>query len=385
MAGEHDGAAHDAQSHALEYVFDILFVFTITQLAKSLADAPSWAGFGRTVLLVVLLWWTFGSYASLSRAAASGRGRAVLAVAILANFVVALSIPAATGDGRLVFALAFTLLVGSHVALYVFELDRATRSEVARVVGLRCVSPALVLAGAVVGGSGLVVLWVGAVLAELVRAWLAEHPWVATTATASGPPDRFVQRHGVLLILVIGEAVLTIGIGLGVVLRDLDAEQVVVLLTALALAATLYWAYFGEGADDTAYRRLTAAEPHHRETLSLLAFGYAFALMLVGVDVAVAGLHDVLDHPTDPASASFGGYLAGGVGAYWIGIGFFRLVFGMPFAALRIVGGVVLAALAFLGEVSGLVELVGLLAGSVTILLIEEIRIRRARPTPGAT
>ncbi len=379
MAGEHGGAAHDAESESLELGLDILFVFTITQLAKSLAVNPSWGTLGHTVLLVVLLWWTFGSYASLSRAGSTARGRLLLAVGIVANFVVALAVPAATGADRLVFALAFTVLVGCHVILYLFELDEPTPADVRRIVLSRAVSPALVIVGALLGGPGLLVLWTLAAAAEVARSRLSEISGLPTSPPVSGSPDRFVQRHGVLLIIAIGESVLTIGIGLGVVLRDLDPEQIVVSFTALALAGTLYWSYFGEGADDTAHRRLSSAEPHHRETLALLAFGYAFAVMLVGIDLAVAGLHDVLEHPTEPTAAAYGGFLAGGVAAYWIGIGFFRLVFGMPFARLRIVGGLLLTALALLGEISGLVELVALLVGSLTILAIEQARIHRSR------
>ncbi|RZU75909.1 low temperature requirement A protein (LtrA) [Micromonospora kangleipakensis] len=46
-------AAHRVTT--VEIFFDVVFVFTITQLAGVLEDDPTWAGFGRVVLVLGVL------------------------------------------------------------------------------------------------------------------------------------------------------------------------------------------------------------------------------------------------------------------------------------------------------------------------------------------
>lgn len=391
MAGElnarHSG--HAATSHAPELVFDLLFVFTITQLAGSLVNDHDWAGVGRGILLIVLLWWTFGSYASLAHAVATRTSRALLGVGILANFFLALSIPQAFGDDRFVFAVAYAAVVVAHTALALLERDQPTSRSVLHAFAVNGTAPVLVLAGAAAGGWGLRVLWILAALSELLLTWLVSRVTsrpIERRAALTVRPDRFVQRHGVLLIILLAEAVLTIGVGLGTSLGDLAANQVLTALIALALAGTLYFAYFGEHDDDAAYAALEEATPRRRELVAMLSFGYAFALMLIGVDFAVAGLHEVIEDPSESPGLAFGSFLAAGVGVYWVGLGLFRLAIGRSFAWFRIVVGILLSVAALLGEVSGLVELASLLAGSVAILVIETVVTkRRAAADPTST
>lgn len=375
-------ATHLATSNVLELTFDILFVFTITQLAKTLARDHSWTGFAQTVVLVVLMWWTFGSYASLTRSERTRTGRVLLVAGIVANFTLALSIPYALTTDRLVFAVAYTVVVAVHTALYLLECDNLSRAQKFQTGLVNGASPAVVLVGALAGGLPVVVWWALAAVVELAlpvaAQWFSPHPATHVPAL-SARPDRFVQRHGVLLLILLGEAVLTIGVGLGTAFRDLDTEQVLVAVTAVGLAGTLYYAYFGERDDDAAYRALERTPPHRREGVAMLSFGYAFALMLLGVDFAVAGVHDVLEDPGAVPALTFGGYLAGGVGAYWVGLGFFRLAIGRPFARPRIGFGFALGVFAFLGRVSGLNELLALLALSLLMLAAESFGARRRK------
>ncbi|MDO5711998.1 MAG: low temperature requirement protein A [Micrococcales bacterium] len=379
---------HVATSHAPELVFDLLFVFTITQLAGSLANDHGWIGVSRGILLIVLLWWTFGSYASLANAAATKTSRTLLGVGIVANFFLALSIPQAFGQDRIVFAAAYAAVVLAHTLLALLERDAPTSRSRPYALAVNGIAPVLVLAGAAVGGWGLGLLWALAAVSELGLPWLVARMGsrpIERRAALTVRPDRFVQRHGVLLIILLAEAVLTIGVGLGTTLGDLAADQLLTALIALALAGTLYFAYFGEHDDDAAYAALERATPRHRELLAMLSFGYAFAVMLIGVDFAVAGLHEVIEDPSESPGLAFGSYLAAGVGVYWVGLGLFRLAFGRPFAWFRIVMGVLLSVAALLGGVSGLIELAGLLAGSVAILVIETVVTKRRAATGSRT
>jgi low temperature requirement protein LtrA len=70
-------------------------------------------------------------------------------------------------------------------------------------------------------------------------------------------PAHFVERHGLMLIIVLGESVLAMGVGLGSGAGGIDGTQVGFAALSLTLAASLYWAYFGSGEDQATERALT--------------------------------------------------------------------------------------------------------------------------------
>lgn len=377
-------ASYGATGQTVELAFDLVFVFMITQLARTLVEGDGWVNAGLTVLIVVLLWWTFGSYVALDSAAKTRAGRVVLGLGMVASFVIALAIPYAFGSDRLIFAVGYAVIVALHTALYLIGSGDVSWARVRQVSIVNAPAPVLVLAGGIVGGPGQIVLWVLAALCELALPRLAEErTWGRhdQLPALAHDPARFVQRHGVLLIVVLAQALLTLGVTVGTAWRALTPGQMAASFVGLALGATLFIAYFGERDDARAYAALAAAGPRRRHTLAALGFGYAFAVMLIGVDLAVAGIHQVMKDGEAPIGQAFGGYLAGGVAAYWIGLGLFRLSFGLSLAWLRIVCGLLLGATALLGLVSGLAQLAALLVGSLVIIVIE-VAVKRRDPHP---
>lgn len=146
-----------------------------------------------------------------------------------------------------------------------------------------------------------------------------------------------------MLLIVLGESVLAIGVGVGSGETAIGVAQVVFAAVSLGLAALLYWAYFGTHEDEAAEHALERVAPERQQAVALGAFGYAFVVVLQ----------------------------AGGVGATCVGFRAFRRAVGRSAAGRRAVGGVVLVAATWLGALSGFVELLALIAGSVALLLLE--------------
>ncbi len=363
----------------LELFFDLVFVFTITQLTASLGSDHSWAGVGRVLLLLVLMWWMYGGYAWLTNAAppVTPVRRTFLLVGMVGNFTMALAVPHAYSTDRVVFAVGYLVVVGVHTGMYLTQATRVTPGMVVQLALWNGIAAVLVLVGALVGGSWLVGLWVVAVLAETTLPRI-----VALTPldrVDSGPsfslqPGHFVERHGLMLIVVLGESVLAIGVGVSSGESTIGVAQVVFAAVSLGLAALLYWAYFGTREDEAAEDALAHAAPARQQDVAVLSYGYAFVVVLAGVVCAAAGLHHALEHPSAPLDLAYAALLAGGVGATWVGYGAFRAVIGRPGAVVRGGGGVVLVAATWLGTVSAFVELVALIAGSVALLLLERRR-----------
>ena len=369
------------QVTSLELFFDLVFVFTITQLTATVQPG-GWEVTGRSALLLLILWWMYGGYAWLTNAAppVTPRRRSLLVLGMIGNFVTAMAIPHAYGSDRIVFAAGYALVVLVHAGMYVTEAARITRGMVVQLLGWNMLGAALGVIGALFFEDILVWWWLGAFLVAVVLPRLVRITSLNVTEEDGGPsfalvPGHFVERHGLMLLIALGESVLAIGVGLGTGAHAIGGEQVAFAAISLLLATTLYWAYFGVGEDNRAEAALDAMPPEQAQAAGLASYGYAFWVILFGIVLTAAGLHHALVHPTEELTWEYAGQLCIGVGLFWVGLGLFRLTLHLPEALPRIAGGVVLGGLIVVGaEVSGLAALVCLLLGSAGLVLLEQRR-----------
>src|SRR4051812_49671519 len=369
------------QVTSLELFFDLVFVFTITQLTATVL-VGGWAVTGRSALLLLILWWMYGGYAWLTNAAppVTARRQALLVLGMIGNFVTAMAIPHAYGSDRVVFAAGYLLVVVVHAGMYVTEAARITRGMVVQLLGWNVLGALLGLVGALFFEDVLVWWWLGAFVIAVVLPRLVRITSLNSAEDDGGPsfelvPGHFVERHGLMLLIALGESVLAIGIGLGTGTHAIGVEQIAFAVISLLLAATLYWAYFGVGEDARAEAALEAMPPERAQAAGLASYGYAFWVILFGIVLTAAGLHHALAHPTDRLAWEYAGQLCLGVGLFWVGLGLFRLTLHLPGALPRVAGGVVLGALIVMGaEVSGLAALLCLLGGSAALVLLERAR-----------
>lgn len=372
----------------LELFFDLVFVFTITQLTATELQG-GWAVTGRCALLLLLLWWMYGGYAWLTNAAppVTTLRRGLLVVGMIGNFVTALAIPHAYGSDRLVFACGYLLVVLVHAGMYVSEAARITRGMVVQLLGWNVFGALLGLLGALFFVDILAWWWLGAFVVAVVLPRFVRFTSLHRPEEDGGPsfelvPGHFVERHGLMLLIALGESVLAIGVGLGSDTSSIGLDRIAFAAISLLLAATLYWAYFGVGEDTRAERALHALTPERAQSAALASYGYAFWVVLFAIVLTAAGLHHALVHPTARLPWQYAGQLGAGVGGFWVGLGLFRLSLGLSGAPLRLVGGLVLGAVAVVGtEVSGLAALVCLLIGSAALLRLDAPRSGVVPPT----
>jgi low temperature requirement protein LtrA len=350
----------------LELFFDLVFVFTLTQLTGLLADDLSAGGAARVVLVFDVLFWMYAAYAWLTNMCPPDRStRRLLLIGGMAAFLVcALAVPRVFDGGGVAFGLGYLLVVLVHGGLY---------ASVAGAAVLWFAAPntlaalSLVAAG-FLDGPAVYLLWAVPILNQFVTPRLSAR----AAPRLRVRPAHFVERHGLLLIVALGESVVAIGIGLGG--EPLDLGLFVVALLGLALAAGLWWTYFA-GDEEGAERALAAASADRRFRLANSAFFYAFIPMLLGVIVIAAGVKKSIGHAGDPLGAGPALALAGGVALYLAGDVAFRRVLG-----IRPVGHRVAAALAALATLplgiwlAAGAQLVGLVAVLVATIAAERRR-----------
>jgi hypothetical protein len=187
----------------LELFFDLVFVFTITQLTAVLVDDASWTTLSRVALMLGIIWWMYGGYAWLTNAVSADRAsrRLLLLGGMAAYLVLALTIPTAFDDDGVAFGVAYLVIITVHAAL-----SRVIGATILKVAPFNFGAAVLVVVGGAVGGTGQPVLWL---LALLVL-------WGSSFLAAPEPgfeigPAHFVERHGLVIIIAIGESVVAIG------------------------------------------------------------------------------------------------------------------------------------------------------------------------------
>jgi low temperature requirement protein LtrA len=349
----------------LELFFDLVFVFTMTQLTAVLAEDVSAGGLLRVVLMLGVIFWMYGAYAWLTNAVAPERvtRRLVLLGGMAGYLVLALAIPVAFTGGGAAFGLAYLVIVVIHVGLFARASSTRTVRAILRIAPFNIASALLVLGGGILGGTAQYVLWSLAFLLE----------WVTPSLAGLGGFDigaaHFVERHGLVVIVALGESIVAIGIGAAGL--PVDAALAGAAVLGLLLSACLWWVYFG-GDDVRAEHALVAAPPERRPRLALVAFGYWHLPILLGVVALAAGMKQVVGHAferLDPGSALA---LAGGVTLFLCGDALFRRTLAIGRAGPRTAAAALALATVPLGvAVSSLAQLAALVALLACLFAVE--------------
>jgi low temperature requirement protein LtrA len=347
----------------LELFFDLVFVFTVTQLTTVLTHELSWSSLGQVMLMLGVIWWMYGGYAWLTNAV-STRGvarRAALLGGMAGYLVLALAIPEAFSGSGLSFGIAYAVVVAVHATLYVRLAPDRSSEAIRGIVPFNLTSAGLVVLGGALGGTAQAVLWTLAVVLEWITPRLAGRG--ESQQNFEIAPAHFVERHGLVIIVAIGESVVAIGIGASGL--PVDAELVLVAILGLLLAAGLWWAYFGADDDAQAEAALRRAPAPERPWMALSGFGVAHYFLLLGVVLVAVGLKKGTGHAYDSLTGGQALALGGGVALFLAADVAFRRVLRLGRSIHRAVAAVAALATVPLGsEIAAAAQL-----GALTLVL----------------
>ena len=326
---------------ALELFFDLVFVFAITQVTGFLYHDPTWTRVAEAVAILMALWFAWTAYAWLGNTAGSDEGtmRVVLLAAMAPLLVASLAVPHAFGKDALIFGVAYFLVRALHLVEYSL-LARGNPELGAAVVRLsRTILPAaglLVLAGA---------------LPEPLRAFC----WVAALTIDYGglllsstegwrvEPAHFAERHGLIIIIALGESIVALGVGASEL--ALDAGVVTAVVLGLTVAGCLWWAYFDVVAA-VAERKLREAGPIERARIARDSYSYLHLPMVAGIVLFAFGVKETLVHVHAHLDSVPAAALCGGVALYLVALSAFKRRNVGSFNYPRLVASAALVALA---------------------------------------
>ena len=350
----------------VELLWDLVFVFAITQVTTLLWRDLTWAGFGRAMLVLALVWWAWSAFvwAANAQSATSPTLRVCLLVASVAIFISGLSIPHAFGSEAPLFALTYATVRFLHLALYA-DASRKGNAEWSAIAGFAltvAVGMALLIAGSLTTGAARIVLWLAAAAIDYAGpAWLTRERLRGIQRVAVA---HFAERYSLFVIICLGESIVAIGVGaLGPTAeRPLNAELVMAVAVGLLITIAMWWTYF-EGIAEIAAARLR----RHDDPVLAAADGYSYLHLVivagiitfaVGVRILTRGA--IGTALPDPARLA----LCGGVALYLAGAAAFalrmvgrveyeKLVVALALLALYAIGGGI-AAMAVAIVVAGL-------------------------------
>jgi low temperature requirement protein LtrA len=304
---------------ALELFFDLVFVLAITQCTALMAHHPTWSGLLQGLLVLGVLWWGWVGYAWLTSVIDPEEVlvRFFIFVAMAALLIVSLCVPEAFGALALTVALAFGVFRLAHIALFMVASadEDALRHSVLGLAVSTATAIALLIAASFFDGLAQGALWALALFVDMAGPYFfGAEGWRLV-------PWHFAERHGLIVLIALGESIVAIGVGAS---GELDFGIGTAAVLGVALAAALWWIYFDVVALVSA-QRLAAAEPGRAQNeLARDSYSYVHYALVAGIVLTAFGLKATIGH-TDQHLHSVPAFaLLGGVAVYLLGLVGFR-------------------------------------------------------------
>ena len=359
----------------LELFFDLIFVFAITQVTGLVVEHPTWGGLVQGLLVLGVLWWAWAAYAWLTNtinpeegvgppgdvrrdgrdadrvAGGSGRLRRRRAS----------SSPAPTPSSGLRTSCSMPSRAGATATCSA----RSRRLALGSVTGV-----GLLFVAAGLDGKPQVTVWAIALAIDLLGAYIGGgRGW----SLAAG---HFAERHALIVIIALGETIVALGVG---ATTDLSAGVIVAALLGLAIAGSLWWAYFDVVAI-VAERRLRETEGNAQLAMARDSYSYLHLPMVAGIILFAVGVKKTLGDVGEPLKLIPAVALCGGVAMYLVAHVLFRLRNVRTFNRHRSIVSVLLLALIPVAvELPALATLAVVAGLCVGLIAYEAIRFAEAR------
>ncbi len=304
----------------LELFFDLVFVLAITQCTALMSHEPTWIGLGRGVLILALLWWSWVGYAWLTSVLDPEEGavRLVLFAAMAAFLIAAICEPEAFDGLALEFAIAYAVVrFAQNGLLLIASRDDPSfrRATLGLAVGTG-VGVALLVAGSFLDPGPRAAVW------GLALALDMGEPYIFGSEGWHLDPAHFAERHGLIVIIALGESIVAIGVGAG---AEMTWGIAAAATLGIAIAAALWWMYFDVVALVSARRLADAPEGKARNELARDSYSYIHFPMVAGIVLAALGLKKTLGGVDESLDVVPAFALLAGVALYLLGLVAFRL------------------------------------------------------------
>ena len=286
------------------------------------------------------MWWSWVGYAWLTSVVNPEEGSVRFAIfaAMAAMLVVALCVPEAFGDSRMLFAVAYAGVRFGQIALFILASrdEPALRTSVTGLAGGTAVGCGLLVVGALFEDPNLqAAIWAVALALDMLEPFLfGSEGWKLH-------PGHFAERHGLIIIIALGESIVAIGVGAG----HVDAGVVAAAVLGIAVAGALWWLYFDIVALVAERRLNNAAVGREQNDIARDSFSYLHFPMVAGIVLLALGMKKTLGHVDDPLKTVPAAAMLGGTAVYLLAHVAFRWRNVHRFSTQRLAAAILLCAL----------------------------------------
>ncbi len=304
----------------LELFFDLIFVFTITQLTELVLGAHTILEWLEIPLILAIIWWMYSGYVWLTNNTNMQlfKPRVLILLAMAGFLIIALAIPLAFQTAGLAFALAYLLVILIHLGLFT-QANNSSAQAIWDIAPFNLSACACLLAASLLENPFRILLWLLAFLILISSSFFRRERGFTLQAS------HFAERHGLVILIALGESV--VGIGVGAKQEPIGLPLILACLLGLTLSACLWWVYFNQD-DARGERALSRADALTRARIALLGYGYAHLVLILGIVISAAGIKKVIEqlHSNSQAAAWSLGL---GIGLYLLGQTWFRQIVGI--------------------------------------------------------
>jgi low temperature requirement protein LtrA len=351
----------------LELFFDLVFVLALTQCTTLIAHTPTWEGMLKGLLVLGVLWWSWCGYAWLTSVVDPEEGAVRLAMfaAMAAFLVCALCVPGAFHSEALLFACAYGAVRGAHIVLFMLASreDPGLRHSVVGLAASTALAVGLLIIAAFTSGALQLGLWGLALVLDMGGPLLfGAEGWKLV-------PGHFAERHGLIVIIALGESIVAIGVGAR---ATIGAGVVLAAVLGVVIAAALWWAYFDVVAIVAGRRLAKAREGRERNEIARDSYSYLHLPMVAGIALIAVGMKRTLLGVDDPLHLVPAAALLGGAAMYLLAHVAFRLRNMHTLNRRRLFCAVVLLALLPAGAALPALATLGILAALLVALIAYE-------------
>ena len=330
----------DERVTPLELFFDLVFVLAITQCTALMSSHPTWSGLAQGILVLGVLWWSWVGYAWLTSVVDPEEGAVRFAIfAAMAGFLIAaIAVPEAFGSLALEFALAYGAVRYAQIALFVLASrdDPGLRHSVTGLAISTTIGVSLLIGASFLDGLAQGALWLLALGLDMAG------PLFIDSSGWRLEPGHFAERHGLIIIIALGESIVAIGVGAH---SNLTWGIAGAAILGIALSAALWWLYFDVVALVSKRRLINAEVGRIRSELARDSYSYLHFPMVAGIVLVALGLKTTLGHVGDALDTVPAFALLGGVSAYLLGLVGFRFRHVRTFNRPRLATAILLFAL----------------------------------------
>jgi low temperature requirement protein LtrA len=286
----------DQSATFVELFFDLVFVYSVTQVVRLLHHDFTWSGAGQSLLVFWLVWWAWTQFTWALNAANTEHTHIQFwtLTATAVAFFMAVALPDAFHGGGLAFAIPYVTVRVIGLAVYTWVAwERPDQQKAVRTFGLLSMGGlAAALAGGAAGGSAQFWWWGLTIVLDILAAAAGgrEEGWDLH-------PEHFGERHGLFVIIALGETLIVTAGGLaGAAWTE---TTITVAALAVGISCALWWTYF-----PVSKPLLEEAMAHHsgsrQSSMARDAFSLLHFPMMCGVIAYAAAVEAVAAHPGEP-------------------------------------------------------------------------------------